>query len=282
MRYGIAVNTDNCMECYNCFMACKDEHCGFATAVSAPQPHEGQHWVRIDSKERGNDNRKVKTSNVAIMCSHCENPVCMSAATDGAVYKRPDGIVIIDPEKAKGQKQIVDACPIHAVFWNEELQLPQKCTMCAHLLDEGYAKPRCVEACPNEALYFGDLDDPESEVSKVIAKEKQTPLPELAGRETAVKYLNIPTRFLAGSVYLPGDETGEDPAAGAEVTLVRADNGEKITVKTNYFGDWEREWLEPNTEYAINVSLSGYEPVSLTATTDIDRYVGEIILQKAK
>ena len=137
MRYGIAVNTENCMACYNCVMACKDEHCGFSTAVSAPQPHEGQFWVNIQSKERGDDNRKVKTSNVALLCSHCDNPACARAAKDGAVVKREDGIVLIDPEKAVGQKQIVDACPVGAIYWNEELKLPQKCTMCAHLLDEG-------------------------------------------------------------------------------------------------------------------------------------------------
>lgn len=279
MRYGIAVNTENCMACYNCFMACKDEHCGFDTTVSASQPHEGQFWVNIRTKERGDDNRKVKTSNVAVMCSHCQNPACAKAAKNGAVYKRQDGIVIIDPEKAKGQKQIVDACPIGAIFWNEELQLPQKCTMCAHLLDEGAKQPRCVEACPNEALFFGDLDDPNSEVSRVIAANKATPLKPLAEQETNVKYLNIPTVFLAGSVYLPGDDTGEEPGDGAVVTLTCRETGEVITIKTNYFGDWEREELVPNAHYDIKIELPGYQPVNLAAVTDTDHYVGEVILQ---
>ncbi|MGN1001455.1 MAG: 4Fe-4S dicluster domain-containing protein [Oscillospiraceae bacterium] len=281
MRYGIAVNTDNCMACYNCFMACKDEHCGFATAVSAPQPHEGQFWVNIRSKERGDDNRKVKTSNVALMCAHCENPACQIAAKDGAVYKRADGIVIIDPEKAKGQRQIVDACPIGAIYWNEELQLPQKCTMCAHLLDEGWKMPRCVEACPNEALFFGDLDDPESEVSKAIAANKVTPLLPLVGVETNVTYLNIPTVFLAGSVYLPGDdETGDEPADGAEVVLTDKATGETLRGKTNYFGDWEFEGLKLDTEYLIDISYPGYEGIRISSLTDTDHYVGEFILEK--
>lgn len=280
MRYGIAVNTDNCMACYNCFMACKDEHCGFATGVSAPQPHEGQFWVNISTKERGDDNRKVKTSNVALMCSHCEDPACRSAAKNGAVYKRPDGIVIIDPQKAVGQKEIVDACPIGAIYWNEELRLPQKCTMCAHLLDEGWEKPRCVEACPNEALFFGDLDDPESEVSKVIAANKATPLKPLEGKKTNVVYLNIPTVFLAGSVYLPDTETGDEPVDGALVTLTCLENGEVRTTKTNYFGDWEVEELKANTEYVIDISYPGCESIRLSALTDTDHYVGEVILEK--
>ena len=280
MRYGIAVNTENCMACYNCFMACKDEHCGFATPVSAPQPHEGQFWVNIRTKERGDDNRKVKTSNVAVMCSHCDNPACAKAAKNGAVYRRDDGIVIIDPEKAKGQKAIAEACPIGAIFWNEDLQLPQKCTMCAHLLDEGYDEPRCVEACPNDALFFGDLDNPDSAVSRAIAAGRATPLKALEGTETNVKYLNIPTVFLAGSVYLPCDETGEDPADGAIVELKNLKTGETLTTKTNYFGDWELENLPENEEFEVRISFPGYRGFTLSAKTDTDHYVAEVVLEK--
>ena len=280
MRYGIAVNTENCMACYNCVMACKDEHCGFATAVSAPQPHEGQFWVNIVSKERGDDNRKVKTSNVALMCAHCDDTACARAAKNGAVVRREDGIVLIDPERAKGQKAIADACPIGAIYWNEELQLPQKCTMCAHLLDEGYAQPRCVEACPNQVLFFGDLDDPDSEVSRVIAANRATPPKPLEGQKTGVTYLNLPTVFLAGSVYLPGDETGDEPADGAQVTLTCRETGAVTQLKTNYFGDWEAEQLTPNATYDIRICFPGYQSVELTATTDTDHYVQETLLQK--
>ena len=280
MRYGIAVNTENCMACYNCVMACKDEHCGFATEVSAPQPHEGQFWVNIVSKESGDDKRKVKTSNVALMCAHCDDPACARAAKNGAVVRREDGIVLIDPERAKGQKAIADACPIGAIYWDEELQLPQKCTMCAHLLDEGYAQPRCVEACPNQVLFFGDLDDPDSEVSRVIAANRATPPKPLEGQKTSVTYLNLPTVFLAGSVYLPGDETGDEPADGAQVTLTCRETGAVIQMKTNYFGDWEAEQLTPNATYDIRICFPGYQSVELTATTDTDHYVQETLLQK--
>ena len=81
-------------------------------------------------------------------CAQCKNPACTKAAEDGAVYKREDGIVMIDPVKAAGQKQIVNSCPYRVIFWNQEKNVAQKCTMCAHLLDEGYKTPRCVELCP--------------------------------------------------------------------------------------------------------------------------------------
>ena len=93
-------------------------------------------------------------------------------AQNKAVYRRQDGIVMIDPVKAKGQKQIVTACPYRVIEWNEEKQIPQKCTFCAHLLDKGEKEPRCVESCPTGALVFGDLDDPKSEVAKLMASGK--------------------------------------------------------------------------------------------------------------
>ena len=279
MRYGIAINTASCMACYNCFMACKDEHCGFATPVSAPQPHEGQFWVNICSKERGDDNRRIKTHNVPVICGSLDIPAFNKAVEEGIMVRREDGIEYIDPEKAKGHKELADASPVGGIFWNEDLQIPQKCTMCAHLLDEGYKEPRCVEACPNGALFFGDLDDPESTVSKVIAANKVTPLPGLEGVDTNVVYLNLPTVFLAGSVYLPGDETGEDPADGAKIVLTNVQSGEVIEGKTNYFGDWEFEDLTVGADYEIEISFPGYKTVNLSAKADTDQYVAETILE---
>lgn len=284
-RYGIAIDSSRCMSCYNCFMACKDEHCGFATTVSAAQPHEGQFWMKLNEWERGDDSRKIKTASVPTPCSHCHDPACVKAARDNAVYIRPDGIVIIDPEKAKGQKEIVDACPIGAVYWNEELQLPQKCTMCAHILDDpdyylpdpAIKMPRCVEACPNEALIFGDLDDPDSEISAKIAQETVTQLEQLGGARTNVVHLNIPRIFLAGSVYLPDDEV----CAGARVTLESLHDGSALSTETNYFGDWEFDDLPKNTPYKLYIEYPGYKPVELMTSTQRDHFLGELILEKA-
>jgi len=255
-------------------MACRDEHCGHSSALSAPQPHEGHRWIDVREWERGDDSRKIKTASVATPCSHCAEPACMKASESGAVYKRDDGIVVIDPEKAIGQKAIVSACPIGAIYWNEELGLAQKCTMCAELLDEGFAQPRCVGACPNGAMFFGDLDDPGSEVSKVIAQNRVTQLTELSGIETNVVHLNIPTIFLAGSVYTKDD----DAVDGAKVTLTDKKSGAVMTTETNCFGDWEFEWLVKDTEYELAVEKTGYKKFEAKAVADSDRYFGEIIL----
>ena len=280
MRYGIAVNSARCMACYACFMACKDEHCGWGSALSAPQPHMGQFWMNIVEWERGDNERRIKTATVPTPCSHCDDPACMKAAKNGAVYKRPDGVVIIDPEKSKGQKQIADACPIGAIYWNEELEIPQKCTMCAHLLDDpDYPgkEPRCVEACPNQALIFGDLDDPESEISKKIAAGKVTQLAGLEGIETNVVHLNVPTAFLAGTVYLPEDD---EVAIGAHVKAT-CECGTVFEMDTNWAGDYEFEDLPKDKTFTIEITMDGFKPVTLTATTDADHYVGKTFLEKA-
>ena len=147
-NYGIVIDVMKCNGCYSCFLACKDEHCGEEfPGYSAAQPMTGQYWMNLVEVERGTY-PKVKLNHIPVTCAQCKNPACMKAAEDGAVYKREDGIVMIDPVKAAGQKQIVNSCPYRVIFWNQEKNVAQKCTMCAHLLDEGYKTPRCVELCP--------------------------------------------------------------------------------------------------------------------------------------
>jgi len=136
--------------------------------------------MRIIERERGQYPR-VKVAYNPVLCVQCEDAPCIEAALNGTVYSRPDGIVVIDPEKAVGQKQIVSACPYRVIYWNEEKNIPQKCSFCAHLLDKGWKEPRCVELCLAGAMIFGDLEDPNSEVSKLMASNKvETLHPEYA------------------------------------------------------------------------------------------------------
>ena len=270
---GIVINSGRCMACYACFMACKDEHCGWDTALSKSQPELGQYWMNIVEWERGDNPRRVKTATVPAPCNHCDNPACVAAAKDGGAYKREDGIVIIDPEKAVGQKAIADACPMGAVFWNEDLQLPQKCTMCAELLDDpdypGF-EPRCVEACPNQALVFGDLADPESRVSKLIAANKVTPWKGLQG---SVVHLNIPGKFLAGTVAYPKEL--EEVCIGAKVKITCAETGETKETETNWAGDYEFEDLPEGKSWTVEITFPGFKPAVYEGErTDTDHYVG--------
>ncbi len=170
-EWRMVIDISRCTACYCCFIACKDEYWdNDYPPYSAAQPRHGQSWVRLEKKE-GGTYPYIKVAYIPILCMQCDDAPCTKAARDGAVYKRPDRIVIIDPKKAVGQRQIVDACPYQAIFWNEEKQLPQKCNFCVQRLEEG-KPPRCVQACPSQALIFGDLDDPESEVSKLVNSGK--------------------------------------------------------------------------------------------------------------
>ena len=283
-RYGMAIDLKRCFGCQACAAACKIAN-NLPKGVAYNRVlTQGGDFPDTPAGEFPN----CSLSFLPMQCQHCDNPACVAVCPTGATQKRDDGIVIIDPEKAKGQMQIVDACPIGAIYWNEELQLPQKCTMCAELLDDPeylaylgdpkLKQPRCVEACPNRALIFGDLDDPNSDISKKIAAGKVTQLEGLEGVETNVVHLNIPTVFLAGTVYLPDED---EVATGAKVTLTCKDCGSVLTMETNYFGDWEFEDLKKDATYEIKIELDGYKPVTYTAKADTDHYVAETVLEKA-
>ena len=191
------------------------------------------------------------------------------------MYRRPDGIVIIDPEKSKGQKQIVSACPYRVIYWNAEKDIPQKCTLCAHLLDEGWKEPRCVELCPTGVFAFGDLDDPNSAPAKLLATgNAETLHPEYKIGEK-VTYIGLPKKFVAGTV-LYGDK--DECAEGVTVTL--SGNGGTKTAKTNFFGDFEFEGLPDDVDYKVNVKADGYKEKDIEARTRVDVYLGEIVLEK--
>lgn len=272
-RYGMVIDIYKCCGCYNCFLACRDEFCGNEyPGYAAAQPPEGQFWIRVHEQERGKY-PKVKVAYTPVICMQCEDAPCIKASQNGAVRRRPDGIVIIDPVKAKGQKQIVTACPYRVIEWNEEKQLPQKCILCAHMLDKGEKELRCVEVCPTEALVFGDLDDPNSKVSQLIASGTTEALHPEFGLKEKVVYTNLPKRFVAGTV-LYGDK--DECAEGAMVTLTG--NGKAKTTKTNFFGDFEFEGLPADTEYTVKIEAKGYKPQERKALTKIDVYLGEIAL----
>lgn len=275
-RYGMVIDINKCNGCYNCFLSCRDEYCGNDhPPYSLAQPFAGQFWMRLIEKERGKY-PKVKVAYIPTPCMHCEEATCIVASSNNAVYRRPDGIVIIDPEKAAGQKEITSACPYRIIYWNQEKNIPQKCTFCAHLLDKGWKEPRCVEACPTGALVFGDLDDPNSEISKIKASQEVEVLHPEYGLKPGVCYIGLPKRFIAGEVIL-ADKQDE---CAHNVSVILMDKTAKKTIKTDNFGDFEFEGLEPDTEYTIKIEHEVYAPKEFSVKTRTDVYLGEIILDR--
>jgi Fe-S-cluster-containing dehydrogenase component len=274
-RYGMIIDITKCTGCYNCFLACRDEFAGNEyPGYAAAQPMRGMNWMRLIERERG-QYPKVKVAYTPVTCMQCENAGCIKVAQKEAVYRRPDGIVIIDPVKAKGQAQIVAGCPYRVIEWNEEKQVPQKCILCAHLLDQGEKVPRCVESCPTGALVFGNLDDPKSEISRLMATGTTEALHPEYGMKEKVRYISLPRKFIAGTV-IYGDV--DEVAVGLTVTL--SGNGKSLAAITNGFGDFEFEGLADNTDYAVKIEAPGYKAKSVKARTAKDIYLGEMVLKK--
>ncbi len=269
----MVIDVTACTGCYNCFLACRDEYAGNDyPPYSAAQPIAGQDWLRVLEIERGHYPRP-KVFYVAIPCQHCESAPCAGAAEDGAVYRRPDGVVMIDPERARGQGRIVSACPYRVISWNQELSIPQKCTLCAHRLDEGEREPRCVQACPTGALIFGDLADPESEVAR--AWERAEALHPEFGTDPAVRYIGLPGRFVSGEVVL-ADCQGEC-ASGVAVLL--EGGGQARSSATQTFGNFEFGKLPLNEVFRLTVRHPGYREVTREVITRGDVELGEIVLE---
>lgn len=258
---------DKCNGCHNCQVACKDEHCGTSwLPYAAEQPDTGQFWMKVDEKVRGSV-PKVKVTYIPHNCMHCSDAPCMDAAENEAVYRRADGMVIVDPEKAKGQKAIADACPYDAVYWNEQLSLPQKCTGCAHLLDDGWKEPRCVDACATGALRFGEASEFEAEIAQAeILKPEE-------GTSPQVYYLNLPKRFVAGEIYDPEED---EVIIGAKIVLT--DDNSALEAESDEFGDFWFRQVDPGV-YAVSIEAPGYLPrnVSVDATKE-DINIGAVAL----
>jgi len=225
--------------------------------------------MNIEEIEYG-EGSKVKVDYFPKMCQHCEDPACAKGAPEGAVYKRGDGIVIIDPVKAKGAKGIVGSCPYGAIYWSEAKSLPQKCTLCAHMIDEGEHTVRCAECCPTGALVFGDLDDPYSEASRALrdkAELVEVWAPE-NGTKPGCRYIDMPKPFIAGEAAYE-DEPGE-PAKGVSVTLTD-ESGKESLCAADCFGDFEFKKLEKGRKYTIRIEAAGYQTV--TREVDLNKSV---------
>jgi len=197
-RYGMVIDLKKCIGCLSCTIACKAENC--------TQP--GIFWNSMKDLEFG---KYPLVSRVFLptLCMHCADAPCVEVCPTGASYQREDGIVLIDDDKCAGCKYCIEACPYGARYFNEsaagyfeneltpneklgyqqhKVGVVEKCTLCVHRLAQG-KQPACVQVCIGGARYFGDLDDPESEVSRLIALKHGSQLRKELGTDPSVYYL---------------------------------------------------------------------------------------------
>ena len=276
-KWNLIIDVAKCHDCNNCFLSCKDEYVNNDfPPYSVAQPWHGHRWMNIMRKERG-QYPKVDVSYLPVPCMHCDDAPCIKKAKGGAVSKRKDGIVLIDPEKAKGQMDLVDSCPYGAIWWNADKAVPQKCTFCVHLLEEGWDKPRCVQVCPTEAMEVAYEEDAAMQ-KRVKSENLEGYKPDLKTK-SRVYYKNLYRYthcFIAGSLAL---QDKDECAEGARVTLSKGPKKAIATVETNNYGDFKIDNLaEKSGKYSLEINYPGYKKQKLSVDLKTSINLGTILL----
>ncbi|MCD7791963.1 MAG: 4Fe-4S binding protein [Oscillospiraceae bacterium] len=244
---AFVVDVAKCTGCYNCQLACKTEHAeNDWMPYTKPQPKTGHFWCKLEEHVRGS-RPKLDIYYLSRHCNHCENPSCIPACPEHAITKRPDGLVEIDQEKCSGCRECLAACPYEAIYFNDECGVAQKCTGCAHLLDNTDLIPRCVDACPTGTIKFGEKEELMDDIEGA-----ETLMPE-TGCRPQVYYRNIPRQFVAGTVY---DPESEEIIEGARCRLTQGPRG--WDAYTDDFGDF---WIKdiPVGIYDLIITAPGYK-----------------------
>jgi Fe-S-cluster-containing dehydrogenase component/formate-dependent nitrite reductase membrane component NrfD len=159
VRYGFAIDQRTCIGCHACTVACKTEH-----DIPVGQFRT---WVKyVDKGEYPTTTREMGV----MRCNHCTNAPCVKGCPTNALFIRDDGIVDFDNELCIGCKMCMQACPYDAIYIDSNTNTAAKCNFCAHRIDQGL-EPACVQVCPTESIWMGDIDDPTSGISKFLSIE---------------------------------------------------------------------------------------------------------------
>ena len=264
--WALVVDVSLCINCRNCVLATKDEYAGNAFAgYSAPHPPEGLETIRIERHIRG-EGSLVDVTYVPKTCNHCDNAPCVKAASNGEIYKRPDGIVVIDPVKARGRRDLVATCPYGMIEWNEQEQVPTNWNFDAHLLDAGWKEPRGTQACPTKAIRAMKLED--ATLEEMVEKEHLSVLHPEFGTKPRVFYKNLDdalSDLVAGNVCedLGGGQLRN--LAGAEIILRDSSEQTERATRTDHFGDFRFSGLiAASSRIELRVRKDGKERVLTT------------------
>jgi len=276
-KWNMIIDVAECTNCNLCTLATMDEYVGNEwPGYSAPMPKHGHKWINILQKERGQV-PMIDIAYVPTMCNHCDDAPCVKAGR-GAVRKRDDGIVIIDPVEAKGRKDLVESCPYGSIWWNEELQLPQHWNFDAHLIDQGWQQTRGHQSCPTGAMRAICVED--DKMQKMAIEQDLEVLKPEAGTQPRVYYRNLwrySKCFIGGS--LSAETNGAvDCVEGAAVRLLKDGRVLAETTSDNY-GDFKFDKLDENSGgYTIEVSAAGRAKKSVETKLGASINLGEIRL----
>jgi len=251
-KWNMIIDVAECNNCNLCTLAAMDEYVGNDfLGYSAPMAKHGHKWINILQKERG-QLPTIDVAYVPTMCNHCDNAPCV-AKGGGAVSKRSDGIVLIDPAKAKGRKDLVESCPYGHIWWNEELKLPQAWTFDAHLIDQGWKQTRGQQSCPTAAMRSVCVED--DEMAQITSEQNLEVMKPELGTKPRIYYKNLwryTQCFIAGSVSAEAKGV-VDCVEGANVRLIK-DGAVVAETATDNYGDFKFDRLDENSRaYVVEI-----------------------------
>jgi Fe-S-cluster-containing dehydrogenase component len=255
-KWNMIIDVAECTNCNLCTLATMDEYVGNEwPRYSKPMPRHGHKWINILQKERGQV-PMIDIAYVPTMCNHCDDAPCIAKA-GGAIKKRDDGIVLIDPEKAKGRRDLVEACPYGHIWWNEEFQVPQAWPFDAHLIDDGWQQTRGHQSCPTGAMRAITLED--ADMARLAAEEGLEVIRPELGTKPRVYYRNLwrySKCFIGGSISAEADGV-VDCVEAAQVRLLK-DGAQVAEMASDNYGDFKFDKLDEGSgKYTVEISANG-------------------------
>ena len=188
MKYGFVLDQRKCIGCHACTVACKAENDVPLGAFRT--------WVKYVEKGEFPNTRRYFA---VLRCNHCDNAPCVTICPTVALFKRDDGIVDFDNSRCIGCKSCMQACPYDALYIDPTTHTAAKCHYCAHRTELGL-QPACVIVCPEQAIIAGDLDDPNSEISRLVSREQSSVRKPEQGTKPKVYYLGADDAALTPGV----------------------------------------------------------------------------------
>ena len=247
-RLGFALLSDSCIGCHACTVACKSEH-DVPLGVNRT-------WVKyIETGSFPNTGRSFSV----MRCNQCDDAPCMTICPTSALFRAPNGVVDFDDGNCIGCKSCMNACPYDALYINPETNTAHKCNYCNHRVEVGL-EPACVVVCPTQAIVTGDLDDPDSAVSKIVARDQTAVRAPEQGTNPKVFYRGVdqasldPTRTrIAGDGMIWADTT---PAHPTITPTMAGHSGTGVVARTAYTTAHQMTWKSKVSGYLVTKAIA--------------------------
>jgi Fe-S-cluster-containing dehydrogenase component/formate-dependent nitrite reductase membrane component NrfD len=247
-RLGFALLSDSCIGCHACTVACKSEH-DVPLGVNRT-------WLKyIETGEFPNTGRSFSV----MRCNHCDDAPCMTICPTSALFRAPNGVVDFDDSRCIGCKSCMNACPYDAIYINPETNTAHKCNFCNHRVELGL-EPACVVVCPTHAIVTGDLDDPDSEVSRIVARDKTAVRAPEQGTNPKVFYRGVdqasldPTRSRISSDGMIWADTTPDHSTISDVMAGHSGTG--VVARTAYTTAHHMTWKSKVSGYLVTKAIA--------------------------